>query len=214
MDCPYCSQPGAKRVLFKVRCPNAACPAYDASLSKGLIPGSGAAAPARGGPASPGHDPAPASGPARELPWGGISWVLWIAAYGLFRFGQHREGSKAVFWGLAVAVAIGALLSGFRAKAASGTADADDDDDGGEPRPRSAYRRDEREGPFDPSGERRIDVRYRTAAGEDKTFTGDRASLRRRKAHVSLRVAPEGIRIALRTDRIANRAEVEGAIPS
>lgn len=33
-DCPYCRQPGAVRVLWKVRCPNGACPKYDPTLAR------------------------------------------------------------------------------------------------------------------------------------------------------------------------------------
>src|SRR5262249_29160509 len=41
--------------------------------------------------------------------------------------------------------------------------------------------------PFTP-GDRPIQVRYRNYRGEEKTFTGDARSLRRRHEHVSLRV--------------------------
>lgn len=64
---------------------------------------------------------------------------------------------------------------------------------------------------FDPAAHR-IDVNYTNAMGEDKTFTGDWRTLRRRGRHFSLRVLPTGIRIALAIDKIGNLQDVEQAI--
>ena len=216
MDCPYCSQPGAKRVLFKVRCPNPACPAYEPSMTGGRsVPTPGAlSAPISHPETAAGGDP---SGPvpvhtSRKVPnRGAWSWVLWFAAYALFQIGKHGGTVKPLFWALAAFTALAAWGMGRQAKSDAESRSVEDHDRFLDERHRDLQ--DEREGPFDPGGERKIEVRYRNAKGEDKTFTGDRASLRRRKAHLTLRVAPEGIRIALRADRIANRAEVEGAIP-
>ncbi len=36
-DCPYCLQPGAKRWLWLVKCPNAGCPKYDEKLQTTLL---------------------------------------------------------------------------------------------------------------------------------------------------------------------------------
>jgi hypothetical protein len=63
---------------------------------------------------------------------------------------------------------------------------------------------------FDP-GAGAIEVRYKNFRGEDKTFVGDRRTLRRRGNHYSLRVAPSGQRLALARDRIGNLAEIEQA---
>jgi hypothetical protein len=48
-----------------------------------------------------------------------------------------------------------------------------------------------------------IRVDYTNFEGERKTFTADRDSIRVRNAHISLRVAPTGARIALKRDRIS-----------
>lgn len=54
-DCPYCLQPGATRILWRVRCPNPMCPKYDERLAG--RPMSGAARPdtlrVRMGPSRP-----------------------------------------------------------------------------------------------------------------------------------------------------------------
>jgi hypothetical protein len=61
---------------------------------------------------------------------------------------------------------------------------------------------------FDP-GQHRIDVVYVNFNAEQKTFTGDWRTLRRRGRHVSLQVLPTGVRIALAIDRIQNIGDVE-----
>jgi hypothetical protein len=61
---------------------------------------------------------------------------------------------------------------------------------------------------FDPV-HHRLEVRYRNYRGEYKVFVGDARSVRRRNAHYSLCVEPNGQRIALARDRIENLAEVE-----
>ncbi len=66
-------------------------------------------------------------------------------------------------------------------------------------------------GNFD-SGQYRIEVSYNNFRGEQKTFSGDWRTLRRRGKHVSLLVEPTGTRIALATDRIQNIADVEDAL--
>ncbi len=58
-----------------------------------------------------------------------------------------------------------------------------------------------------------VKVRYRNYQGQQKTFTGDAASTRRRGNHISLRVAPKGVRITLSRDRIENLQEVESTLP-
>lgn len=68
-------------------------------------------------------------------------------------------------------------------------------------------------GSFDP-GDRRIEIRYRNHAGEEKTLIGDRATLRRRGEHFSLRLAPTGKRCALARERMLNLAQVEAALPA
>jgi len=56
-------------------------------------------------------------------------------------------------------------------------------------------------------------VEYVNFRDEQKTFTGDAASMRLGETHASMRVAPTGRRITLRLDRIRNRQEVEQAAP-
>ncbi len=65
--------------------------------------------------------------------------------------------------------------------------------------------------PFDP-GNYAISVEYENFRGEQKTFLGDWRSLRTRRHHISLSVAPTGQRIALSQDRIQNLAEVTTAV--
>jgi hypothetical protein len=64
---------------------------------------------------------------------------------------------------------------------------------------------------FDP-GPRAIQIQYLNFRGEKKTFTGDRATLRPKGRHVSLRVAPSGRRVTFARDCIQNKDEVEAAI--
>ena len=58
-----------------------------------------------------------------------------------------------------------------------------------------------------------IEIRYTNARGEAKSFTGDRRSLRVRGRHLSVCVAPSGLRIALALERISNLDDLTGAIP-
>jgi hypothetical protein len=64
---------------------------------------------------------------------------------------------------------------------------------------------------FDP-GTARIEVHYRNFKGQEKTFVGDRHTLRVRGGCISLRVMPTGEYIALRRDRIRNLSEIEAAL--
>jgi len=66
--------------------------------------------------------------------------------------------------------------------------------------------------PFDPTGARRIEIRFRNFEDEEKTFTADLAGARWKGNHLVIRVAPKGIPIALDRDRILNLAEVAPAI--
>ena len=65
--------------------------------------------------------------------------------------------------------------------------------------------------PFDPDNYA-ISVEYENFRGEQKTFLGDWRSLRTRRRHISLSVAPTGQRITLSQDRIQNLAEVATAV--
>src|SRR5579862_2240258 len=56
-------------------------------------------------------------------------------------------------------------------------------------------------------------IRYRNFQGQEKTFTGEKESLRRTKNHIIARVAPTGQNISLSRDRIQNLSEVEEAVP-
>jgi hypothetical protein len=64
---------------------------------------------------------------------------------------------------------------------------------------------------FRPEGQI-IQVRYKNYRGEQKTFNGDARSLRRRHNHISLCVAPAGIRIALARKRILNLSELDALL--
>ena len=56
-------------------------------------------------------------------------------------------------------------------------------------------------------------IRYRNFKGEEKTFTADIESMRRKHNHITASVAPTGERISLSRDRIQNLNEVEQALP-
>jgi hypothetical protein len=64
---------------------------------------------------------------------------------------------------------------------------------------------------FNPAG-RLIQVQYKNYRGDEKVFSGDPRTLRRRHKHVSLCVSPSGIRIALARQRILNLAEVDALL--
>ena len=55
-------------------------------------------------------------------------------------------------------------------------------------------------------------IRYRNFQGEEKTFTAERQSLRRKRNHIIARVAPTGACISLSRDRIQNLQEVESVM--
>jgi hypothetical protein len=232
IDCPYCNQPGAEKSLFRTRCPNPACPAYDPEMRGGLAvrqaPASTRAeAPGRlGGPAdaapkpgellpqagegSPGGGPSPAPGPVRKTvqvkvkaPGCGWSMALWVAAYLVFRYGV-RHGT--VWMIVAAVLAFLAWRSG-RVQTAVRKGPTREEVRQVTHEPVIEYVE-----PFDTGGEHRVEIRYRNWKGEEKVFVGDRRTMRRRGRHLSLRVAPEGIRISLALDRIQNLPEV-GTVP-
>ncbi len=60
---------------------------------------------------------------------------------------------------------------------------------------------------------RNIAIRYRNFRGEEKLFNADADTGKRSKKHVSVCVAPKGIRIALARERILNWNEVDEALP-
>jgi hypothetical protein len=64
----------------------------------------------------------------------------------------------------------------------------------------------------DYSPDRPLAIRYRNFEGQEKTFTADKQSLRRKHNHISAQVAPTGRRISLSRDRIQNLVEVEEAL--
>lgn len=63
-------------------------------------------------------------------------------------------------------------------------------------------------GDFDP-GSSAVQIRYRNFQGEEKSFTGDRRTVRRRGNHISLCLAPTGRRVSLARDRIQNLSELD-----
>ncbi len=60
---------------------------------------------------------------------------------------------------------------------------------------------------------RGLAIRYRTARGEEKTFDADPSSGEWRQNHLSVEVAPKGIRLTLLRDRILNLSEIESTFP-
>lgn len=63
-------------------------------------------------------------------------------------------------------------------------------------------------GGFDP-GAHAVQIRYRNFQGEEKSFTGDRRTVRRRGNHISVCLAPTGKRVSLARDRIQNATELD-----
>jgi len=61
---------------------------------------------------------------------------------------------------------------------------------------------------------RTIAIQYKNFQNQLKTFTADAGSLRRRKNHIVVRVAPSGKLITLSRDRIQNMAEVDQCLPA
>ena len=68
-------------------------------------------------------------------------------------------------------------------------------------------------GSFNPGGNA-VTVRYRNHCGEDAEYVGDRTSIRVRKMHVTIRVAPTGKRITLAKKFITNLASLPLPEPS
>ena len=225
IDCPYCNQPGAEKSLFKTRCPNPACPAYDPELTGGLAvhrPSADARDEAPGRPGIPepavpkpgellpqaGEGTPGQPGPVRKTvqvkaKGSGCGWslLLWIAAYLSFR----HLGVK--WWPLTAGLVFLAWKAG-RVRTTTRTMPTRRDERHVTPPPVIEYVE-----PFDTAGEHGVEIRYKNWKGETKTFVGDRRTMRRRGRHLSLRVAPEGIRIALALDRIQNLPEVEAVTP-
>ena len=72
-----------------------------------------------------------------------------------------------------------------------------------------------REFPINPDfnpGAAAVTLRYKNHLGQERVFTGDGGSLREKGAHVSLKVAPTGLRITLAKKRILNLMDVQGLI--
>ena len=102
-DCPYCRQPGAEQLLWKVRCPNAACPKYDSSMSVGsLARTSRPMAGSRGktGPIAGGADPAR----GKPFNWGFLFGGLMLVAGLAVLMGAFKAyiGNRRFIWGMAL----------------------------------------------------------------------------------------------------------------
>lgn len=67
-------------------------------------------------------------------------------------------------------------------------------------------------GSFDP-GAHRIVVRYRNFRGDDTEYAGDARTIRFKRAHVTLRVAPTGRRIALWQRFVQNLEDLKRVAP-
>jgi hypothetical protein len=76
---------------------------------------------------------------------------------------------------------------------------------------RSAGTRAPRRSDYSPA--RPLAIRYRNFQGQEKTFTAEKESLRKKNNHIIACVAPTGEKIALSRDRIQNLTEVEQALP-
>ena len=63
-------------------------------------------------------------------------------------------------------------------------------------------------GTFNPA-ENAIQISYTNYLGLEKTFTGDRATLRKRGRHISLRLVPTGQRCTFLISRLKNASELE-----
>ena len=57
-------------------------------------------------------------------------------------------------------------------------------------------------------------IRYSNHKGENKSFEGDKRTLRKKGRFVSLQVAPTGQRCSFKRDRIQNLDEVLEALPA
>jgi hypothetical protein len=57
-----------------------------------------------------------------------------------------------------------------------------------------------------------LEIRYRNFQSQEKTFTAETESLRRKGNHIIAQVAPTGEKISLSRDRIQNLVEVEEAL--
>lgn len=66
-------------------------------------------------------------------------------------------------------------------------------------------------GDFNPGGNS-LDIRYRNHRGQDRVYTGDRTSIRRKLGIITIRLAPTGRRVNFDWKRIRNRDEVEAAM--
>jgi len=102
-DCPYCRQPGAERLLWKVRCPNAACPKYDSTMSAGTLAhttGPKAGVLGKTGPLAGGID---ASG-GQPFKWGYLFGGIMMAAGLLSLMGVFRSyiQGRGFVWGIAL----------------------------------------------------------------------------------------------------------------
>lgn len=58
-----------------------------------------------------------------------------------------------------------------------------------------------------------VAVRYRDFRGQERTFMAQAGSAKYHRNHLSVKVAPKGVRIVLRRDRILNLGEVETTCP-
>ena len=69
------------------------------------------------------------------------------------------------------------------------------------------------EGDFNP-GENSISIRYRNFRGDERVFTGDRITIKRKGNHINVVVAPKGKVISLSRDFIQNLSEIEQYLPA
>lgn len=58
-----------------------------------------------------------------------------------------------------------------------------------------------------------IEVRYRNFQGEEKSYTGDAATIRTRGNHISICLQPTGLRCSFSKDRLLNPADLDRQVP-
>lgn len=218
-ECPNCGNPDAVKVLWKVKCPNPACPYFDASLrERGAMAADTVTVhppvgePRRGGAPAPGEAPGWTNTRgggqtpplARLCTYGGIALIVTsFLGFGL----RHGAGLGVllVFAGSVIHSRNAARLirEDARARAARRATTG--------PRPArpAPPPLPPPPPPFDPTGSRRIEIRFRNFRREEKTFTADLAGARWKRNHLLIRVGPKGRQIALDRDRILNLSEVQ-----
>jgi len=121
-DCPYCRQPGAERLLWKVRCPNAACPKYDSAMAHGTLArttGPKAGVLGRTGAKTGGPEMARGKPVNGAYILGGL--MMAVGAVSLTGVFSSFIGGRGFVWGLALIYLGWKTIQGAKASAGAGT---------------------------------------------------------------------------------------------